>query len=66
MPMALISARAVRLRPAWSRAMRATAPNFRKAETLLTASILTAFERYNDAAECSGEPFCHKRHLISR
>ena len=63
-PMALISALAVRLRPAWSRATRATAPNFRNAETLLTPSILTASGGYNDATQGCGEPFCHKRHLI--
>jgi len=61
---AFISAIAGRLRPACSRATRATSPNFRNAETLLTPSILTAFERYNDATQGCGEPFCHKRHLI--
>lgn len=48
---ALITALAVRLRPAWVRATWAAIPNFRKAETLLTVSILTALRRYNDASQ---------------
>ena len=38
----LSAALSVRLRPACSPAARATTPNFRKAETVFTASILTA------------------------
>ncbi len=38
----LITALNVRLRPACCPATRATTPSFRKAETLFTASILTA------------------------
>jgi hypothetical protein len=37
-----MTALSVRLRPAWRPATWATTPNFRKAETLLTTSILTA------------------------
>jgi len=39
---ALLAARAVRLRLTCCDATRATTPNFRTLETLLTASILTA------------------------
>ena len=57
-------ARTVRLRPAWSLTTRAATPNFRKAETLLTHSILTAFGRYNDRTQGCGEPFRRQEHLI--
>jgi len=40
--MALVAACTVRLRLACCEATRAATPNFRAAETLLTASILTA------------------------
>jgi hypothetical protein len=65
-PTAFIMARTVRLRLAWSLTTRAATPNFRKAETLLTHSILTALGRYNDAAQECGEPFRRREHLISR
>jgi hypothetical protein len=54
-----MTALSVRLRPAWRPATWATTPNFRKAETLLTASILTASGATMTQREGSatGEPF---------
>lgn len=45
---ALMAAFTLRLRPAMPRATRNTAPTFRKLESWLTASILTAPGSYNE------------------
>lgn len=59
----LITAFTVRLRPARSPATRATTPNFRKAETLLTILDFNSLRRYNDPTLASGEPFGESWHL---
>jgi hypothetical protein len=65
----LITALKVRLRPACCPATRATTPSFRKAETLLTASILTArrhtmAQRQENSGDQTSEPLRREWHLI--
>jgi len=57
----------VRLRPACRPATCATTPNFRKVETLLTASILTASgaTMTQRSGAATGEPFRLRRHPIA-
>ena len=67
----LITALKVRLRPACCPATRATTPNFRKAETLLTASILTArrhtmAQRQENGSDQNSEPLRPEWHLIGQ
>ncbi len=59
----LITALKVRLRPACSPATRATTPNLRNVETLLTASILTAFGATMAQRRETSEPFPRRWHL---
>ena len=59
-----IIAPSVRLRPATFPATRAAVPNFRKEETLLTASILTVFGATMTQRIGVAEPFRRRWHLI--